>query len=85
VRWLNGSKELLLALQVYPTSDCGKDMGRYGGYRVETDTGTILRQSTETELKAAWPAGCPSPVWPTAFWGAAELESALKKASEKRQ
>jgi hypothetical protein len=30
VRWLKGSEELLLAMQVYPTSDCGKELGLDG-------------------------------------------------------
>jgi hypothetical protein len=62
VRWLKNSEKLLLALQVYPTSDCGKEAGLYRGYLVRAADGMILRRYSERQLKAIWPAGCPSDI-----------------------
>jgi hypothetical protein len=76
VKWLEGSGQILLGLQVYPASDCGENMGRYSGYLVETGSGSLIRQYSETELKNIWPAGCPSNIWPTGLWGSDELEKA---------
>jgi hypothetical protein len=39
--WLNESRDLLLILSVYPTSDCGKEMGHTEAYLVEATTGQI--------------------------------------------
>jgi hypothetical protein len=76
VRWLNGSEELLLAMQVYPTSDCGKELGLYGGYLVGATDGTILRRYSERQLKSIWPVGCPSDIYPTGLWGSDDLKKA---------
>lgn len=76
VRWLKGLEELLLAMQVYPTSDCDKELGLYGGYLVSATDGTILRRYSERQLKSIWPAGCPSDIYPTGLWGSDDLKRA---------
>jgi hypothetical protein len=76
VKWLEGSGRMLLGLQVYPTSDCGGNMGRYRGYLVDTGSGALIRQYSGEELKSVWPAGCPSDIWPTGLWGSDDLEKA---------
>jgi hypothetical protein len=85
VRWFKGSEQMLLALQVYPTSDCGKQMGHYRGYLARVDDGAILRRYSEKELKAVWPAGCPSAIYPTAFWTADDLEKAKQQQRRQRR
>jgi hypothetical protein len=40
-RWLPDSKQLILVLSVYPTGDCGKDLGHTEGYVVDASTGDI--------------------------------------------
>ena len=39
IKWSNGGDRMLLGLQVYPTSDCGREMGRYVGYVVQVRDG----------------------------------------------
>jgi hypothetical protein len=85
VQWVNGSDNLLIATQVYPTSDCGKDMGLYGGYEVRIDDGSIIHSYSEQQLKSVWPDGCPSQIWPTGLWGDAELQRAKQELKEKEQ
>ncbi len=84
VRWLQGSGQMLLGLQVYPTSDCGKEMGLYRGYLVHFPDGAILRRYSEQQLKAIWPDGCPSAIYPTGLWGANELEQAKKAVQQQK-
>jgi hypothetical protein len=79
VRWSKGSEQLLLALQVYPTSDCGKELGLYSGYLVRVADGAILRRYAERELKSIWPVGCPSNVYPVGFWGTDDLKKAQEE------
>ena len=64
--WSKGSDELLLATQVYPTSDCGKELGVYGGYRVRVADRTILQRYSEQQIVSLWPKGCPG-IYPTGF------------------
>jgi len=85
IRWLNGSNTLLVATQVYPTGDCGKDLGLFGGYEVRIDDGLIVRSYTEKQLKSLWPDGCPSRIWPTGLWGDAELQRAKQELKDKKQ
>jgi hypothetical protein len=85
INWLGGSDSLLIATQVYPTGDCGKDMGLYGGYEVRVDDGSIVRRYSEKELKSVWPDGCPSGIWPTGLWGDAELQRAKQELKDKEQ
>jgi hypothetical protein len=40
-RWAADSKGLILVLSVYPTSDCGKEMGHTEAYVVDAATGNI--------------------------------------------
>jgi len=40
-RWSADSRNLVLVLSVYPTGDCGKDLGHTEGYVVEASTGKI--------------------------------------------
>lgn len=40
-RWLPDSRQLVLVLSVYPTGDCGKEIGHTEGYVVDTSTGDI--------------------------------------------
>ena len=77
VRWVDGSSRMLLAFQVYPVSDCGRQMGVYRGYLVAVDDGAIIRRYSERRLAAQWPDDCPSSIYPTAFWTAEDLEQAL--------
>ena len=73
---------MLLAMQVYPPSDCGKELGLYGGYLVSATDGTILRRSqSERQLKSIWPVGCPSDIYPTGFWGSDDLKKAQEDAT----
>jgi hypothetical protein len=82
VRWLNGSEQLQMAMQVYPTSDCGKQMGVTRGYTVRLDDGTIVtrysQKAMEMEMKQ-----CPSPIWPTGFWSDEDLQQATAKVEAK--
>jgi len=84
IRWLDGSSRLLLALQVYPTSDCGKEMGLFAGYEVRAVDGAVLRRYTEPQLKGVWPPGCPTAFYPTGFWSADDLEQAQKAMKERQ-
>jgi hypothetical protein len=49
--WVN-SQDLMLVLSVYPTSDCGPDMGHTEAYIVRTQDGKILQHFTEKQLDA---------------------------------
>jgi hypothetical protein len=84
IKWIQGSMQMLLGLQVYPTSDCGMNMGRYRGYVVETDSGIVKAQYSEVSLKKLWPTDCPTDIWPSGLWGTEELEKAQRKAIEKK-
>lgn len=80
VRWTEGSQELLLALQMYPTGDCGQEAGLYAGYLVRGTDGRILRRYSEAQLKAVWPVGCPSQIYPTGLWTSEDLQRARKRS-----
>lgn len=81
IEWKLASAQILLAEQVYPTGDCGRRAGLYGGYLVRVDDGVILLRYTEPELKRVWPQGCPGTVYPSGLWGSDDL----KKAQEERR
>jgi len=49
LKWIGGS--LLLYTEVYPTSDCGPDLGHLEGYLVQVPEGMIVRHLTLNELK----------------------------------
>jgi len=77
VRWEQGAKQLLLQPSVYPTSDCGKEMGFASGYLVDTETGEIEERYTAKQMKQLT-KGCPSTVFPTAFATQQAVDSAVK-------
>ena len=58
IQWRNGSRDLLVAHQVYPTSDCGRHLGLYAGYIVRVTDGAIRQRYSEEELKRAAPKEC---------------------------
>jgi len=49
VKWVNG--DLLLMTEVYPTSDCGPDLGHTEAYRVSVPVGQIQEHLTLEQLK----------------------------------
>lgn len=51
VHWLADSGEIVVSTEVYPTSDCGKDLGFTAGYLVHTDDGTIIKRFLEPEIE----------------------------------
>ena len=59
VRWEDGSQRLLLMPEVYPTSDCGEEMGYSEGFLVDAESGKIVKQYSqaviEAERKKCWP------------------------------
>lgn len=81
IRWESGSKELLLEPEVYPTGDCGKDLGFASGYLVDTKSGEIKQRYTAKQVKEM-AKGCPSSVFPNAFTTQEAVDSALKKGSQ---
>ena len=49
LKWVKG--DLLLMAQVYPTGDCGSDLGHIEAYRVSMPDGKILQHLTLEQLK----------------------------------
>jgi hypothetical protein len=49
LKWIGG--DLLLMMEVYPTSDCGPDLGHVEGYRVSIPNGKIVEHLTLAELR----------------------------------
>jgi hypothetical protein len=49
LKWIRGS--LLILTEVYPTGDCGPDLGHLEGYFVSVPQGTILDHMTLNQLK----------------------------------
>jgi hypothetical protein len=49
LKWIRGS--LLILTEVYPTSDCGPDLGHLEGYLVSVPQGKILEHMTWNQLK----------------------------------
>jgi hypothetical protein len=49
LKWIRGS--LLILTEVYPTSDCGPDLGHLEGYLVSVPQGKILEHMTLSQLK----------------------------------
>ncbi len=81
VKWENGSNALLIKTQVYPTGDCGKEMGFTAGYLVLTTDGTILGRLSKSQINAEMKY-CPSKFWPEAFWDDKELQAAKAHFAE---
>ena len=50
-QWLADSRGLVLVLSVYPTSDCGKDMGHTEAYVVDAASGKIRKHWDLAQLK----------------------------------
>jgi len=50
--WTADSKVGFFVAEVYPTSDCGREMAQFRGYAVNLRDGTILRVFTEKETDA---------------------------------
>ena len=55
LKWLEG--DLLLMTEVYPTSDCGSDLGHVEAYRVTVPSGKIQEHLTLEQLKL-YPGVC---------------------------
>jgi hypothetical protein len=55
LKWING--ELLLMTEVYPTGDCGTDLGHIEAYRVSMPDGKIQEHLTMEQLKR-YPGVC---------------------------
>lgn len=55
LKWIAGS--LLLLTEVYPTGDCGADLGHLEGYRISVPGGEILEHLTLSELQR-YPGVC---------------------------
>ena len=52
LRWPADSDSLVIASGVYPTSDCGNDLGLILAYVVRTDNGTIITRYSKSETEA---------------------------------
>jgi hypothetical protein len=50
--WTSNSKIAFLVPEVYPTSDCGEELGLYRGYAVDTTSATVLRVFDERQTQA---------------------------------
>jgi hypothetical protein len=50
--WLADSRQLVLVLSVYPTSDCGKEMGHTEAYVVDAATGNIRQHWNVKQLNS---------------------------------
>ena len=81
IQWIDGSERLKIAAQVYPASDCGKEMGFTMGYTVRLNDGAVLerypQEAIEKEMKE-----CPALVWPTAMWDDNALQQAKAKIGQ---
>jgi hypothetical protein len=52
LKWVQDSRRLLLMTGVYPTGDCGPDLGHTEGYVVAVPDGKIERRLTINQLKS---------------------------------
>jgi hypothetical protein len=50
--WLSNSSKLVLILSVYPTSDCGKELGHTEAYVVDASSGAIRQHWSLKQLNA---------------------------------
>jgi hypothetical protein len=78
IRWVGHSDNLMIATQVYPTSDCGEDAGFTAGYLVRIDNGNIFGRYSQPAIEAEMKK-CPSDIWPTGLWGDDNLQEAKAK------
>jgi len=51
-QWLPDSSELVLVLSVYPTGDCGKELGHTDAYVVDAATGNVKQHWDAMRLNA---------------------------------
>lgn len=77
ISWEDGSNQLLLKAGVYPTSDCGRQMGFALGYRVSTASGEVTNRYTEKQVDNI-AGNCPSVVFPSAFASQQDVDATLK-------
>jgi hypothetical protein len=77
IEWVDGSKELLLQPEVYPTGDCGPQLGFTSGYLVEVDSAAVKQRYTASQMKK-FASGCPSKVFPSALASQEDVDKALK-------
>lgn len=82
VRWIK-STELLIATEIYPTSDCGQQMGIIRGYAVDIATGRIMQRYSGNEIKNEMRT-CPSTIWPSSAWEQSDIER-VKAGSSKKE
>jgi hypothetical protein len=75
IRWMGSSERLEIAAQVYPTSDCGKEMGFTTGYTVQLDDGAILERISQEKMEKEMKQ-CPTLIWPTGLWSGDDLQKA---------
>lgn len=73
IRWMNGSRELLVAQD--PAGDCGPNAGRLGGYLVRVDDGAVVGGIPRRSYNE-YPEGCPTWVYPTAFLTSEDFKKA---------
>lgn len=50
ISWINGSKNLLIAAQILPHSNCDM-MGTYSVYEIQLPSGKIIKKYTQLEAK----------------------------------
>ena len=81
VRWVGQSDDLMIATEVYPTSECGKDAGFTAGYLVRIDDGDISARYPQSAVEAEMNK-CPSDIWPTGLWSGDDLQEAKAKLNE---
>lgn len=81
IRWENGSKQLLFRPEVYPASDCGKDMGFTSGYLVDVETGEINARYSSDQIERI-AHRCPSVVFPSALATQESVKEYLQKHGE---
>jgi hypothetical protein len=77
VRWVNGSKQLLLRPEAYPTSDCAPEAALGAEYPVKTVDGKIVEKGEVKEM-TPFSNGCPSDVFPGAFATQSQIEQHRK-------
>jgi len=80
VRWVNGSAQLMMVAEIYPTSDCGKDWFT-AGYLVDTNNGRVMERYSEKEARKNL-KNCPTVFWPSAAWDQADVERAKAAAAQ---
>jgi hypothetical protein len=51
-KWIRDSSRLILMADVYPTGDCGPDLGHTEGYVISIPDGKIVKHLTLNQLKS---------------------------------